>query len=496
MSLKKQSISSLFYVLLEQVFNRGFRFVLNIGLARLLLPEDFGLIAIVIIIVEIGQSLVGSGMTASLIRSPDLDQRDYSTVFMINVLSSTFLYGVLIFTAPWIASFFKAEELIVIIRLLGLSLVIGSFYSVHWAIWVRNLEFKTLFKVQFPALVISGCIGITLAYCDFGLWSLVFMYLVQSVLTAVFVYGWSDWRPSLIIDRNKGKHHFDFGYKLALSTLLQTFFKYIYDLMIGKMYLASVLGLYNRAYAMQNLLPSFLVSSTNKIIFPLFSKMQSDEEFLRKSYKKLLTTVYLLLTPALVFIYLMAEPLFLFLLTEKWLGAVPYFKLLCMVGILQPIHAYNMTLLKVVGRSDLYLRLEVIKKVALGLGLLIIFPYGIYGLLYFQIGYGVFELYLNAFYSGRLIKYSLFQQFSDLIVVITVPIVVGWFCYLAYRAFFFDLISSPMVHCLVFGLGYGLFVIGGAIILLPTEVRETKAMVTAMVDQAIGRREKPLDLKD
>nr|WP_262912762.1 lipopolysaccharide biosynthesis protein [Membranihabitans marinus] len=485
--MKKQSISSLLFVLLEQFFNRGFRFVLNIVLARLLLPEDFGLIAIVIIIVEIGQSLVGSGMTASLIRSTEVNERDYSTVFVINLVSSIFLYGLLFVASPWIADFFNAEELTLIIRLLGTSLIIGSLYSVHWTIWIKELQFKTLFVVQSPALVISGGVGVIMAYNDYGLWSLLYMYLTQSILTAVFVYLWSDWRPRFIIDGERGRQHFDFGYKLALSSLLQTFFKYIYDLMIGKMYLASVLGLYNRAYAMQNFLPSLLVSSTNKIIFPLFSKMQSDDEFLKQNYKKLLSMVYLILTPALVFVYIMAENLFVFLLTDKWLAAVPYFQLLCVVGLLQPLQAYNMTLLKVFGRSDLYLRLEVIKKILLVLGLLIIFPYGIYGLLYFQIGYGVIELYLNAFYSRRFIKYALFQQFQDIIVVIIMPIVIGVLCYGFYKFFIYDVIPSPLLHCLVFGMGYGLLVATVAWIGMPRLVGEIRSMAISMVNQVLMR---------
>jgi O-antigen/teichoic acid export membrane protein len=309
-------------------------------------------------------------------------------------------------------------------------------------------------KISVPSLIIGGTTGITLAYNGFGVWSLVWSGIVQSATAAIQLWFWSDWRPSLNFSKEKFKEHFHFGYKLTLSSLLDTLFNNVYTILIGKFFAPAMVGFYNRADTLKQLPVTNIGSILNKVTFPLFSKVQHDDVVLKNLYKKLMQLVIYIVAPIILFMSALAEPLFRFLFTEKWLPAVPYFQILCWNGILYPIHSYNLNILKVKGRSDLFLKLEIIKKITISLMIIVSFQFGIYGLLYSSVIFSFVGFFINTYYSGRFINYKSWEQIKDIFPTILLATVCAVLIYFFDRHFqtFFHYDFLRLVIASFFGL--------------------------------------------
>ncbi len=425
MSLRKQMISGLGWTFAQQFGTQGITFLVSIILARLLLPAEFGLIGMIALFMTIGNTLINAGLTTSLIRTKDADHEDYSTVFMINLAGSMVVYLLLFVTAPLIADFFRQPQLTAIIRVYTIAFIINAFSSVQLTRLTKEMQFKTQLTVQIPSLVLSSVLGIYLAWTGHGVWALVWMYIAQAFLSAVQLWFRTGWRPGFSFNKQKFRYHFNFGYKLLLSGLIDAVYVNIYNLIIGRMYPAAQLGYYTRALNMRQLPVQNLATALNKVAFPALSKLQDDNEKLRRAYKQIMQQVIFWVAPTLIVLAVMAEPLFVLLFTEKWLPAVPYFQLLCIPGIFYPLHSYNLNILNVKGRSDLFLKLEVIKKAFITIGILIAIPFGIYGLLYFQIIANVFGYVVNTWYSGKMINYSAGAQLRDILPIIILAVLTG-----------------------------------------------------------------------
>ena len=414
MSLKKQAVSSIFWTSLQQFSNQGVSFILSLILARLLMPAEFGLIAMIGIFMAVGRSLIDSGLNQSLIRTSNITDEDLNSVFIYNLCGSILIYLIVYFTAPFISSFYNQPILTNIVRVFCLTFIINAFYTIPNTILTKNLNFKTQMRVTTPSLIIGGIVGIILAYLKFGVWSLVYSSLVQSIAEAVQLWFWSDWKPSWHFNKSIFKTHFKYGYKLTLSALLDTLFNNIYPMIIGKFFAPTQVGFFNRADTLKQLPVTNIGSILNKVTFPLFSTIKDENVRLKSLYKKLMQLVIFIVAPTILFMSALAEPLFRLLFTEKWLPAVPYFQILCWNGVLYPIHAYNLNILKVKGRSDLFLKLEIIKKSTISLLILFSFQFGINGLLYSSILFSFLGFFINTYYSGRFINYSSWQQIKDI----------------------------------------------------------------------------------
>lgn len=425
MSLKKQTVSGLFWTFSQQFGVQLINFVVQIILARILLPAEFGLIGMITVFIAIGNTLMDSGLTSSLIRTPNPDQRDYSTVFFINLVGSILAYVILFFSAPFIARFYKQDILTGIIQVYTISFIIRAFVNVQTTRLTKEMDFKTQMTIQIPSVLGGGILGIVLAYMGFGVWSLVWMNLAQSTLSTIQHWVGTGWRPDWIFDRERFKHHFKFGYKLTLSGLLNTIYQNLYNLIIGKYFSATQLGFYTRAQTLQTFPVVNISNALNKVTYPLFSSIQHDNIRLKSIYKRLMVQVVFWVTPVMVGLILVAEPLFRLVLTEKWLPAVPYFQILCLSGIMYPLQMYNLNILNVKGRSDLSLRLEVIKKVIITVGIICSVSFGIYGLLYFQVITSLFSFYINSYYSGRMINYPVTEQVKDIAPIFILAILTG-----------------------------------------------------------------------
>ncbi len=430
MSLKQQALSGVIWSFLQQFGSLIIIFVVSLILARILLPSDFGTIAVFNALMSIGSVLIDSGLTNSLIRTERIDDSDLSTVFYFNLFVSIIVYLLIVIASPWIAVFFKMPELINIIRVYAIILPIGAFSAVQRTLLTKRLDFKTQLKIQIPSLIVGGISGIILALTGFGIWALVYMAIVQSVLSTLQFWLYSKWIPRRVFDRVKFKLHFNFGYKLALSSLIDTIFQNLYTIVIGRLFNPTQLGYYNKANSMQQLPVTSITQPLNRVTYPLFAQIQNDSNRLRDAYRRLMKTVIFITAPFLTIMAAMGEPLFRFLFTEKWLPAVPYFQILCILGILLPIHSYNLNILKVKGRSDLFLRLEIVKKILIVIMIAVTYKFGIIMMLWGRVFGSLIGLFINCHYSGKFLNYNLWKQLGDLVPSFLLSAFTGGFIFL------------------------------------------------------------------
>lgn len=429
MSLKQKALSGIFWTLIQQFSSQGISFIVTIILARLLLPEQFGLIAILNVFVNIGSILMDGGMGQSLIRTENPDIEDYSTVFYFNLIVSFIIYSVVYILSPFIAEFYNQPELEYITKWYCIIFITNAFSSIHYTRLTKNMEFKKELTITIPSLILSSTVGVLMAYNGFGIWSLVISSILQSTTVGFQLWFRSDWKPIFKFNKEKFYFHFKYGYKLTLSGILDAFFNNIYVLIIGKYFAAIQVGFFNRADSLKQLPVNNISSVLNKITFPLFAKIQDDNERLKEMNKKIMQMVLYFVAPTLLIMAALGEPLFRLLFTDKWLPAVPYFQILCWGGILYPIHAYNLNILKVKGRSDLFLRLEIFKKVIVIITIISSISFGIIGLLYGTIITSIIAFFINTYYTGKLINYSSFKQLKDLTPILIVAALTGGLVY-------------------------------------------------------------------
>jgi teichuronic acid exporter len=417
-SVRQKAIAGLFWVFAEKFSSQFITFLVSVMMARLLVPTEFGLVAMVGVFIAVADSLKDSGMATSLVRMSAPTENDFNSVFAINLVLSIALYLLLFLLAPSIALFFNQLELSSIVRVMALRIVFNALASIQYTRLTKSMRFKEQLTVQIPSVLFSGCLGIGLAWAGCGVWSIVAQHLSQAVLAALQLWIRFPWKPTGRIDLAIAKFHFRFGYKLTLAGILDTLFQQLYNLIIGKYFTAADLGFYTRANTTKQLPVTNLSLALNKVTLPLFSEIKEDTMRLRAAYKKLMQQVLFWLAPVMGLGIVLGEQFFRLVYTEKWLPAVPIFQILCLAGVLYPLHSYNLNILKVNGRSDLFLRLEVIKKI---LGLIVILgslPFGIKGLIWGQVVFSGLALYINGFYSGRLIGYSMSTQLKDLVPIL------------------------------------------------------------------------------
>ena len=466
MSLRKKSIIGIFWVFTQQFSNQIVTFIVSIFLARILMPEDFGLIGMIAVFMAISQILLNSGLTQSIIRESNPTQIDYSTIFFFNIVASIILYIILFFCAGFIADFYNQPPLTNIIRVYTLTLIINAFGAVQFTRLTKQMDFKTQMMVTVPSLVISGIVGIGLAYLGFGVWSLVYMSLIQALVRTLQIWLRSKWMPSFEFSKERFKYHFGFSYKLGLSGLIITLYQNIYQIVIGKFFAPAQVGFYTRAASMKDLPVNNISTALNKVTYPLFAEIKDDNARLKKVYKMLMQSVIYILCPVMVYLIVVAEPLFRLLFTEKWLPAVPFFQILCLSGILYPLHSYNLNILNVKGRSDLFLKLEIIKVVFGVIVIIVSIRFGLMALLWGQLISSILALVINSHYSGNYINYRLIEQLLDISPIFILTFITGLVVYFLDNTFLIGL--NDILRILITAL-IGMFVFLGASFLLKFE---------------------------
>lgn len=394
---------------------QGIHFLVGIILARLLLPQQFGLIGMITILIAISQSFVNSGFTQALIRKKNCTQTDYSTVFFFNLAVSLFFYLLLFFGAQAISSFYNEPQLKLIVQVLGVGIIINSFTIVQRTQLIKRIEFKLQTKISVLVSIGAGVVGIAMAFLGFGVWSLVASMLTTYTLKAFFLWLWNKWKPSLIFSISSFNEMFSFGSKLLISGLINSIYQNIYLLIIGKYFSATELGYFTRADRFNKLPSQNITSTIQRVSFPVLSTIQDDIPKLKAAYQRLIKSTMFITFVLMMGLAAVAKPMVLTLIGEKWLPAVAYLQLLCFVGMLYPLHAINLNMLQVQGRSDLFLKLEIVKKI-LAVPIIIIGIFlGIKAMIIGMIFLSVFAYFINSYYSGKHLGYSSFQQIKDII---------------------------------------------------------------------------------
>ena len=414
MTLKQKTVTGTIWSFTDSFANQGIQFVAGLILARILSPTEFGLIGILTIFIALSQSFIDSGFTHALIRKQDCTQTDYSTVFYFNFITGIFFYFILFFSANSISMFFNEPQLELLLQVLGLGLILNAFGIIQRTILIKKIDFKLQTKVSLVSSTISGLIAITLAYNGFGVWSLVALTLSRFGFSSLLLWIWAKWKPSFIFSKKSFKELFSFGNKLLISGLIDTAYRNIYYLIIGKYFSVIELGYYTRADQFQALPSQQLTGVFSRVSYPILSTIQDDVEKLKSAYKQIIRSSMLITFVLMLGMVAIAKPMILTLIGEKWLPAVIYLQMLCFVGMFYPLHALNLNMLKVQGRSDLFLRLEIIKK-ALSIPTIILGI--IFGIKIMIIGMfinTIISYYINSYWSGKLIGYSSFEQMKDI----------------------------------------------------------------------------------
>jgi len=437
LSLKKQVLSGIVWTFAQQAGVQIINFGVQIVLARLLMPEMFGLIAMINVFIAIGKLLMDGGMTTSLIRTNNPDNLDYSTVFSTNILVSLVFYILIFFGAPYISIFYEQPILTDLIRVFALSFIINAFVAVHVAKLTKEMNFKKQMTIQIPSTLIGGTTGITMAYLGYGVWSLVWLNLSQALALSIQYWFFSGWRPGFKIDKSKWKYHFNFGYKMTLSGLLDRIYNNAYNIIIGKFFAPAQVGFFTQAETMR-LFPVGQISSViGKVTYPLFANIKTDVE-LKIAYKKTMKLVLCIVIPMMLILILVAEDFFLLLFGEKWLPSVPYFQILSIASIVRPISTYNLNILKVKGRSDLFLKVEVIKKIFGVIAIAVALPFGVMAMVISLTVVSYAFVLTNMIASGRLINYNVGEQLKDISLLYLFGILISTGVYFIFPLFKVD----------------------------------------------------------
>lgn len=429
--LHSKTVRAGIWSLIEAICLRGVQFIVGIILARLLFPEQFGLVGMLAIFMALAQAFLDSGFGYALIQKQDITEKDINSVFYFNILMGGVVAACLCALAPLVAQFYNQPILIPMLRALSSVLVINAFGMVQGILLTRAIDFKQQTKVTMIASLASGLVGIGMAYLGYGVWSLVCQQIASASFRTIFFWVLNSWRPALMMSLQSLRQMFGFGSRLLLSGLLNTLFDNIYLVIIGKLFSPSDLGYFTRAYNLQQLPLVTLSSMLSRVTLPVFSKLQNDPERMKRGMKKALAMAVLINFPLMIGMAVVARPLVVVLLSEKWIPCIPYFQLLCLVGIIFPVHLINLNVLQAMGRSDIFLRLEIIKKILIILSIAITFRWGILAMIYGQILTSIMSYFLNAYYNKTLIGYSILEQAVDILPYVLSALVMGGAVYLA-----------------------------------------------------------------
>lgn len=450
---KKQIILSLLWKLMERGGTQGIQFIIQIVLARILLPSDYGIIAIITVFITIANVFVQSGFNTALIQKKEVTDEDFSSVFYVSLLVSILLYFILFITAPVIAIYYQIPKLAYVIRILSLTLFFGAFNSIQNAIIARNMQFKKLFISSLGAIIGSGIVGITMAYADFGAWALVMQQIINQFLITLILWFTIQWRPQLVFDIERVRELFSYGWKLLVSALIDTFYMNIRSLIIGKMYQPEMLAFYNRGELFPQVIVSNIMGSIQSVMLPVLSSEQDNRVRVKDMVRRSIVTCSFFLFPLMVGLAIIAESLVEILLTGKWLPCVPFIQIFCASYVLWPIHTANLQAINALGRSDIFLKLEVIKKI---IGLIILgvsIFYGVYAIALGTLISGIISTFINAYPNLKLLNYSYVEQWKDIMPSLILSLIMGLVIY-SIKWFAMEALLTIIIQVCVGGILY------------------------------------------
>lgn len=454
--LLNKSISGVTWTFIDIMVNKVGVFIATLFIARMLGPEVFGLIGMIAVFVTIGNGLVDSGMSMSLIRSPEINEVDTSTVFIGSLFISFIIYGIFYLAAPFIADFYSQPILIDVIRVYCLIFIISAFRVVQSALLSRNLEFKKNTLITLPAIVISIACGFIMAYKGAGVWSIVTMYLVQQFVIALLLWVFSSWRLKLIFSKKSFKEHFNFGYKVTMTGLLNNICNNVNNILIGRFFPLRESGYYERAFSLNQTPAGVFTAMISKVATPALAKIQHNKEQVVNTFRSIIKYVFLIMTFVMLLMIVFAKEIVMILLGAEWLNIVPYLQLISLGVVFLPIHILNANLLFVFGKSNLALRAEIVKKTIQVLFSLVLFNFGIFWLVSSLIFGSIVELFVNAYFVNKVVPFGIKEQFLSIrhpLILFLVLLVVSYFV----KAGLGDGILPAVCLLLTIVVAYGVF---------------------------------------
>ena len=417
-SLKDKTVKGVIWSAVDRFSAQGIQFVFSILIARLLVPEDYGEIAMLNIFLAVSQTFIDSGFGTALIRKIDRTETDFSTVFYFNIAVAVFFYLGLFFAAPAIANFYNTPLLVPVTRVTAINLVIGSLSGIHNAKLSIAIDFKSRAKISIVSAVLTGSVGLWMAYSGYGVWALVVQTVFAGIIRTIMLWIIVKWYPKLVFSWKSFKEMFSFGSKLLVSGLLDTIYNNIYPLVIGKVFSPTTLGVYSKANSLAQFPSSNITSVLHSVTFPVLSTIQNEEDRLAAAYKRFLRIAAFVVFPLMMGLAAVADPFIRLALTDKWEGAIYLLQIICFCMMWYPIHSINLNILQVKGRSDYFLKLEIIKKVQGVIVLCITVPIGIVAMCYGSLISSIICLIWNTYYTKKLLGYGFFAQMKDLFPVI------------------------------------------------------------------------------
>lgn len=415
MGKSKDIVKGLFWKFSERMCSQLVSFFVSIVLARLLTPDDYGMISLITIFVTFSNVLITNGFSLALVQKKNADQLDFSSAFFFNFVLGVVIYGILYLVAPEISKFYNTPELCPALRVLAIVVPIMGINSVQQAYVSRNMLFKKFFYSTLSGTLFSGVMGIILAYRNYGVWALVIQYVVNNAVNMLVLFGILEWKPSLKISIKKIRSLFSYGWKLLCSGLLDTGYSQIRGLLIGKLYSSADLGYYNRGQQYPQLVVTNVNTTISSVLFPVLSKSQDSRSEVKYYTRKAIQVSSYIMWPIMAGLGVCAEPIIRIMLTDKWLPCVPYLQIACFTYGIWPIHTANLEALKAMGRSDLFLKLEIIKKAIGMIVLLATIPFGVMTMAMSAVWVSVISAFVNSWPNRKILNYSYIEQIKDML---------------------------------------------------------------------------------
>lgn len=449
-SLKEKTIKGVSWSFVDNIVCQGITFIVGLILANLLTPEEYGLVGIIAIFIAVFNSIVDSGFSNALIRKNNAKDIDFNTVFIANMVLSIILFFALFGAASYIADFFNQPQLLSLTQVMSCVVIINAFAIIQRTILVKRIDFKTQTKVSLISSTVSGVVGVGMALAGYGVWSLVGQQISRQLLNTLFLWIYSHWYPKFQFSWSSFKELFGFGWKLLVSSLIETVWRELYQIVIGKCYSPAMLGQYTRSNQFGSIFSSNLSTIIQRVSYPVLSSVQDDLIRLKEGYRRVIKITMLVTFVLMLGLAAIARPLIEVLIGDQWHVAAELLPIICFQMMLYPLHALNLNMLQVQGRSDLFLKLEIIKKCIAVIPIFLGVFLNIYWMLWSSVGAGMFSYYLNSYYSGRFLNYSIMSQIKDILPSFSIAAIMAMITY------FISCLSFPSIFLLFMQLSVGL----------------------------------------
>lgn len=471
-SLKQKTVKGVLWSAIDRFSTQGIQFIFSILIARLLLPSDYGIVAMLNIFMAVSQSFIDSGFGTALIQKSDRTDTDFSTVFYFNIVVSILFYILLWFASPYIAAFYNIPLLEDITKIVALTLIFSAVSGIQNAKLSIAINFKLRAKISLSCALLTGFVGLTLAYCGYGVWALVAQSVFSSFLQMLLLWIFVRWIPKFEFSWQSFRQLFSFGSKLLASGLLDTIYNNVYTLVIGKIFSSSSLGLYARASSLAQFPSSNITGVLQNVTFPVLCSIQNDDERLYVAYKRFVRMAAFIIFPLMIGLSVVADPLIRIILTDKWKGAVYLLQIICYSLMWYPIHAINLNILQVKGRSDYFLKLEIIKKIQGVFILCITVPMGLVAMCYGSVCSSIISLVWNTYYTRLLIGYGFLNQMKDIAHILIHSLLMGTIVFTT--IYYIQDLYLKLFLGIILGIVY---YIGGAYLMHFEELKEVQMIL-------------------